>query len=203
VDDAAVARLQAELERLRESRRRLVAAADADRRAIERQLHAGVQQHLSALAMKLQLAGEAAVADPTAVGQILEEALDDVHQAARDAALLAEHIYPPGLEGAGMPLAMRSAAARAGVRASLQIPPHASYSSEVTATIYWCLSEALQQAETEVTVSVDDDEGAVTFEVVFDGSLGGEVSARLHDRVDALGGSLVVEPGRLSGRLPC
>ena len=52
-------RLLVELEELRASRRRLVLAADADRRTIERDLHDGIHQHLIALAVSLQLARQA------------------------------------------------------------------------------------------------------------------------------------------------
>ena len=60
-------RLRVELEELRASRRRLVLAADADRRTIERDLHDGVHQHLISLAVSLQLAGQAEDSDPAAL----------------------------------------------------------------------------------------------------------------------------------------
>ena len=57
---------------LRASRKRLVLAADADRRRIERELHEGVQQHLVALAVNLQLASRLADTDPPAAKELLE-----------------------------------------------------------------------------------------------------------------------------------
>src|SRR6266498_1729613 len=65
-------RLQLELAELHASRKRLVLAADAARRTIERELHDGVQQHLVALAVNLQLAGRLADADPAAVRALLD-----------------------------------------------------------------------------------------------------------------------------------
>ena len=59
-------RLNAEVEELRASRERLVLAADADRRGIERELHNGVQQDLVALAVNAQLAGRLVDTDPEA-----------------------------------------------------------------------------------------------------------------------------------------
>src|SRR3954454_21835800 len=58
---------------LRASRARIVAAADAARRRIERGLHDGAQQHLVALAVTLQLAAQAADADPESTKPLLEE----------------------------------------------------------------------------------------------------------------------------------
>ena len=66
-------RLRLEVEELRASRGRLVAANDADRRRLERDLHDGPQQHLIALAVNLQLARQLADADPTAAKALLEE----------------------------------------------------------------------------------------------------------------------------------
>ena len=76
------------------ARRRLVLAADADRRAIERELHEGVQQHLVALAVNLQLARQSADADPEAAKELLEQMGRDVQQALDETAQLAQRIYP-------------------------------------------------------------------------------------------------------------
>jgi signal transduction histidine kinase len=78
--------LQRELAELRESRKRLLLAADDDRRGIERDLHEGVQQHLVALAVNLQLAGRLVNADPAAAKTLLEEMERDLHQALDEAA---------------------------------------------------------------------------------------------------------------------
>ena len=72
-------RLRVELEELRASRRRLVLAADADRRTIERDLHDGVHQHLISLAVSLQLAGQAEASDPAALHALLAEMARAVH----------------------------------------------------------------------------------------------------------------------------
>lgn len=64
-----------EVEELRASRARLVHAADGDRRRLERELHEGVQQHLVALAVELQLAESQAGSTPVR-GCFLEEMRD-------------------------------------------------------------------------------------------------------------------------------
>src|SRR5512132_1843685 len=81
-------RLRAEVAELRVARERLVLAADADRRTIERDLHDGVHQHLVALAASVQLARLAVDSDPAAAKTLLEELGRDVRQALDETALL-------------------------------------------------------------------------------------------------------------------
>lgn len=209
-------RLRVEIAELRTSRERLVLAADADRRRIERDLHEGVQQHLVALAVNLQLAGGLADADLAAAKALLEQMGRDVQQALDEAAQLAQRIYPALLEVGGLAAALRSAAVSAGIRASVRVTAGASYPHEVAGTVYFCCLEALEQAGAgaRATVTVRDEEGAVAFEVFEDGAHSAAGTARsdpgldqLRDRVEALGGRLTIqsEPGRgtrVSGSLP-
>jgi signal transduction histidine kinase len=202
-------RLRQEGAELRASRRRLILAADADRRMIERELHGGVQQHLVALAVNLQLAEQSADADPAGTKALLAELGRDVQRALDESAQLAQRIYPPLLEAGGLAAALRSAAGAAGVRASLEVTAGASFPPEVAGTVYWCCLEALEHAGAgaKATVTVRDEDGAVAFEVVADGSRSRDGLDRLRDRVEALGGRLTVrsEPGRdtrVAGSLP-
>ena len=103
-------RLRFEVTELRASRKRLVLAADTDRRIIERDLHEGVQQHLVALAVNLQLAGGLVDADPAAAKALLEEMGRDVQQALDETAKLAQRIYPALIEARGFAATLRSAA---------------------------------------------------------------------------------------------
>lgn len=202
-------RLRLELAELRASRKRLVLAADADRRRIERDLHEGVQQHLVALAVNLQLAGQSLDADPAAAKALLAEMGRDVQQALDETAQLAQRIYPPLLEADGLAAALRSAAVSAGIRASFKVVAGANYPPEIARAVYWCCLEVLELAAAgaRATVTVRDDEGALAFEVVQDGARSDSGLDRLRDRVEALGGRLTIrsEPGRgirVSGSLP-
>jgi signal transduction histidine kinase len=202
-------RLRHELAELRASRRRLVLAGDAERRMIERELHARVQQHLVALAVNLQLAEQAVDADPGAAKALLAEMGRDVQCALDETAQLAQRIYPPLLVAGGLAAALRAAAGVAGIRASLEVPAGASYPPEIAAAVYWCCLEALEHAGAgaRATVTVRDEDGAVAFEVVEDGSRSGEGLDRLRDRVEALGGWLTIRSDagrgtRVSGSLP-
>jgi signal transduction histidine kinase len=208
-------RLRLEVAELHASRRRLVLAADTDRRSIERNLHEGVQQHLVALAVNLQLAGPLVAADRAAAKALLDEMRRDVQRALDETARLAQRIYPPLLEAGGLAAAVRSAAVSAGVPTSVEVAAGTSYAPEVAWTIYLCCLEALEHAgvEARAKVTVRDEEGTLAFEVVEVGAPlpnGPAYSdaglARLRDRVEALGGRLTIasEPGgiRVSGSLP-
>jgi signal transduction histidine kinase len=188
-------RLRAEVPELRASRARLILAADADCRRIERDLHEGAQQHLVALAVNLQLAGQLVDANPAAAKALLEEMGRDVQQALGEAAQLAERIYPPSLEAGGLAAALRAAAVSAGLPASVDVSARSTYEPEITRTVYLCWLEALENVggEGRATVTVREEDGALTFELAV-----GESSARLdglRDRVEALGGRLTVESG--------
>ena len=93
--------LHLEVGELLASRKRLVLAADADRRRIERELHDGPQQHLVALAVNLQLTRRLVDVDPAAARALLEEMGRDVQEALEGARKLAHRIYPPLLEAGG------------------------------------------------------------------------------------------------------
>src|SRR3954452_21527027 len=88
-------RLDAEVRSLRMSRRRLIEAADADRRAIERDAHDGLQQDLVALAIDLRRLSGLLDADPAAAKSLVDELSANVRRALQDAAELARSIYPP------------------------------------------------------------------------------------------------------------
>jgi signal transduction histidine kinase len=193
---------------LRPAPERLVLAADADRRTIERDLHNGVHQYLVALATTLQLARLAADSDPAAVNALLEEMDRDVRQALGETALLAQHIYPSTLELGGLAALLRSVAVHARVPVTVDVAG-SSYPAEVGMTVYLCWLALLARGsdESPVTIRVREDEEALTFELVGKAAASDEDLDRLQDRVEALGGRLTSEPEpggaiRLSGSLP-
>ena len=201
-------RLRVEIEELRAARERLVLAADADRRAIERELHAGVHQRLVALATSLQLARLAAGSDPAAVETLLEEMTGDVRQALDDTALLAQGIYPSALELGGFASLLRAAAVNADVRATVDVSDGSSLAPEIGMTVYLCWLALLARGSNErpVSIALREDEEALTFEIVGEPSGSDADLKRLQDRVVALGGRLTIEPApgggvRLSGSL--
>ena len=105
---ALTAELQATIDELRASRRRLVEAQDAERQRIERNLHDGAQQQLVALTIQLSLLEDAAD-DPGEVRQMAGQLRAGLHAALDDLRALARGIYPPLLADQGLAAALRGA----------------------------------------------------------------------------------------------
>lgn len=203
-----VNRLRHEVAELRVSRKLLVRAADVDSRRIERHLHGGAQQHLIALAMRLQLVEPLVDADPAAAKGVLEEMKRDVEAALAETTQLAQRIYPPLRTSGDLAAAMRAAAASAGLAASVEVAPAARLSSEAARTVYLCWLEALDNAagKAEATVAGGGEE-ALAFEVIADGAPSGTGFEGVTERVEALGGNVTIRSGpggklRLAGSFP-
>ncbi|MDP8932246.1 MAG: sensor histidine kinase [Actinomycetota bacterium] len=213
------AELLARLDELQESRKRLVAAQDHERRRIERDLHDGAQQYLVALKTRLSLAKKVGERDADrAVGLIaeLEELADETLETLRE---LARGIYPPLLADQGLYAALEAKARRAVVPVEVRADGITRYSQEVEAAAYFCCLEALQNASkyahaSRVTIRLWEEDGVLVFSVEDDGQGFDPASARrgtgtqnMLDRVDALGGTIGVRsaPGQgttIEGRIP-
>jgi signal transduction histidine kinase len=218
---ATLDEVRRQADELQASRARIVAASDAARRQIERNLHDGAQQHLVALAVNVRLARKLADTDPAASAQILDQLGDGLQEAVQELRALAHGIYPPLLVDRGVVEALRSAAGRAALPTEVEAEGVGRYAPEVEAAIYFCCMEALQNAgkhagpDAAAVVRIREEEGAVLFEVTdtgagFDsaGTAGkGAGFVNMRDRVGAIGGALEVHsaPGAgttISGRLP-
>ena len=97
---------------LRESRARIVASGDAERRKVERNLHDGAQQHLVALAVNLRLARDIIVDDQESGLEMLDALAGEVQETIQELRELAHGIYPPLLVDSGLAEALRAAANR-------------------------------------------------------------------------------------------
>jgi signal transduction histidine kinase len=204
--DAALA---STLDDLRASRARLVAAADAERRRIERNLHDGAQQHLVALAVSLRLARDLVRDDPDASVELLSELAVDVRDTIQQLRDLAHGIYPPLLMDAGLGDALHAAAQRAPQPVATNVDV-ARHGTEIEAAVYFCCLEALQNAakhapDAEVEVRVWDDGDCLRFVVADDGPgfdrtavTAGHGFQNMADRLGAIGGSVTWDaaPGR-------
>jgi signal transduction histidine kinase len=201
--------LRLEVEDLRASRERLALAHEAERRVFERALHDGVQQLLVGLAANLELATADADTDPGATIALLGAMRQDVQQALEETRTLAHRLYPPLLEAGGLRPALRAAAASAGVRITTDIPSEATCPPGIAGAIYFSCVDALEQAGagSSATITVRNEEGAVSFVVLVDRDLGTAWVPLSRDRVEALGGRLNVgsepdERTQLVGSLP-
>jgi signal transduction histidine kinase len=196
-----------QIEALRASRKRLLLAAEDERCKLERRLHNGVHQQLVALAVNLQLAGALTDSDPIAARKLLEEMGRDVHEALAETTQVAQSLYPP-LDVLGLAATLRSAAAFAGVQASveLDLDVEASYPRGVMESIYLCWLETLEHTgnKRHAAITVRNHADGLTFEIVADGQIALQAS---RDQVEAFGGGLSARPEpegltRLVGELP-
>ena len=89
-----------------------MAAADAERRRVERDLHDGAQQHLVALAVNVRLVRDLVTEDPDAAAEALDEIAGEVKATVQELRDLAHGIYPPLLMDNGLPEALRAVASR-------------------------------------------------------------------------------------------
>ena len=217
---ASLEQVKRQSEQLRESRARVVSAADAERRRIERDLHDGAQQQLVALAVNLRLARELAGSDPEQATDVLTQLADDVQATLEELREFAHGIYPPLLADRGLGEALSAVARRAPIPTRLEAATIGRHAPDVEATVYFCCLEALQNAgkhagrNAEATLRVTEQEGALVFEVSDDGAgfdPGGGASGagfeNMTDRLGAIGGTLRVEssPGRgarITGTIP-
>jgi signal transduction histidine kinase len=199
-------RLRAQAVELQASRGRLVAAADAERRRIERNLHDGAQQHLVALAVKVRLLEQLAERDPERARSLMTQLQDDVRSAIEELRSLAHGIYPPLLSSSGLGQAMSAACRRAPLPASVEADGVGRHAPEIEAAVYFCCLEALQNAakyagsEASARVRIWEDAGGLLFEVTDDGGgfapgKNGEGAGltNMRDRLGAVGGALRVE----------
>jgi signal transduction histidine kinase len=202
-------RLQAAVEEqlveVRASRARIVAAGDAERRRVERDLHDGAQQRLVSLMLSLRLA-QARLghgADPS-----LRDSLDQASAEARAALVelreLARGIHPEILTQAGLGPAIQSLADRAPVEVTVDVGTE-RYSAAIEGAAYFVVSEALANIAkyaraSRVVVRSTTQAGSLTLEVSDDGVGGADAAAGsglrgLADRLSAVDGSLqVVSP---------
>ena len=194
--------LTAQVTELQDARSRIIAAADDERRRIERDLHDGAQQRLVALALNLRMAEQRAVdGDPTTV-ELIQAAGEEANLALKELRDLARGIHPAILTNRGLPAALQDLATRATVPTEVVAAPDERLPGSVEAAAYFVVSECLaniaKHAEAEAaTVAVSVEDGRLTVEVSDDGVGGAELDGGsgmqgLADRVGALSGSLAV-----------
>jgi signal transduction histidine kinase len=189
-------------EQLAASRARIVEAADAARRRIERDLHDGAQQRLVSLALSLRRL-ESTFEPNSAATRELAVARAELDAALEELRELARGIHPSILTDRGLEAALRAVAARSTVPVELDVDRCGKLPATVQTTAYFVVVEALTNAAKHakpdrVEVRVGVDEGDAVVEVRDDGSGGvdptrGSGLCGLDDRLTALGGTLEIE----------
>ncbi len=210
---ASLADLQRHAEELRASRARVVAAADSERRRVERDLHDGAQQQLVLLGLKLGMAGRLIGGKDLAGATVMHDELRaDLGRALSELRDLAHGIYPAVLENEGLPGALREAVERAAIPTALECDGAGRYPPGLEAAVYFCCLEALQNAAkhagegARARIALAERARGLVFEVADDGQgfdtkvVRASVGLQnMTDRIGALGGKLTIRSAPGSG----
>jgi signal transduction histidine kinase len=198
---AALANVDAR-EQLAASRARIVEAADAARRRIERDLHDGAQQRLVSLALRLRRL-ESSLGPDSAATHELTSARAELGAALEELRELARGIHPSILTDRGLEPALAAVAGRSTVPVDLDLDGCGALPLSVQTTAYFVVVEAVTNASKHahserIEVRVAVGEGHARVEVRDDGSGGvdttrGSGLSGLADRVSAVGGTLEIE----------
>jgi signal transduction histidine kinase len=194
--------LRANLEDLRASRQRVVAAQDAAARRLERNIHDGAQQQLVALAMKANLARSLVGRDERKEGDLLDQLKADAQDALENLRDLARGVYPPLLADQGLVAALTSQVRKSAVPVDVEADGIGRFAQDAEAAVYFCTLEALQNVAkyaqaSRATVHLHREDGHLAFDITDDG-VGPDATGYgtgmqgMADRLAALGGELIV-----------
>jgi len=212
------------LESLTKSRAAIVAATDAERRRIERDLHDGAQQRLVSLAMNLGIARARFSEVPEPVKQEIAEAHDEALMALSEVREFIRGLHPAVLNDRGLDAALSGLAARAPLPVRLKVDMSRPAAPSVEAVAYFIVSEAItnvvkhaRATQAEVTVARDGDLLRIT---VADNGAGGAALGGTGDpdggtglrglvqRAASVDGTLTIDsppggPTVITAELPC
>jgi signal transduction histidine kinase len=196
--------LVSKLEQLRASRLRILEAADGERRRLERNLHDGAQQRLTAALLGLRSLASRLAEDPE-LRPMAQGTLEELEGAIDELRELARGLHPPLLANRGLEAALRAGASRAALPVEVDLRLPRRLPEAVEAAAYYVCAEACTNAVKHARASGlwlrAVDEGSTLTVAVRDDGIGGaciecqdEASGLggLVDRVEALGGTLAI-----------
>jgi signal transduction histidine kinase len=211
--------LAARVTELEISRERVVDAAEAERRRIERDLHDGAQQRLVALAMELGRAKAKFADDLDAARELVDQAHTQAKEALTELRNLVRGVHPPVLTDRGLDAALSGLAALCPVPVDVHVDVPVRPRSSVEAVAYFMVAEALtnvakhsRASHAKVVVEGHGYPGTLTVMVSDDGIGGANINgpglSGLADRVSGVDGRLSVEspvggPTIIAAELPC
>ena len=199
------AHVAVQLDELRESRRRLLDAADDERARLEQRLHEGAERRLDAFADMLTRARHDARERGHNPGtELLDTAAQELERALADVRALARGLHPRALTERGLRAAVTELAKGSPLAVDVEVPAE-RFAPPVEATAYFVCAEALANVgkyarATRVSCRVARSDGSLRVVVEDDGVGGADVMTGtglrgLADRVNAVGGELrVVSP---------
>jgi signal transduction histidine kinase len=185
---------------LNASRARIVAAADATRRRIERDLHDGTQQRLVSLALEMRAAEQAVPAELHEHRATLVRAAEGLTSVLNELREIARGIHPAILAEGGLGPALKTLARRSAVPVELELPSELQLPERIEVAAYYIVSEAMTNAAKHahasvVRVAVEVHEQLLRVSVRDDGRggadpAGGSGLVGLKDRAEAMGGTM-------------
>jgi signal transduction histidine kinase len=197
------------------SRARLLTAGDEARRQVARDLHDGAQQRLVHTILTLKLAQGVQDDDAEEKRTLVGEALEEAEHANEELRELAHGLLPSVLTRGGLTAGVESLVTRVRLPVGVEVTEQ-RFAPAIEASAYFVVAEALTNvakhsaaASAEVRVWVEDD--VLHVDVRDDGAGGARLEGSglvgLSDRVEALGGRLLVDspPGqgtRVGATLP-
>src|SRR4051812_23121181 len=196
----------------RRTTREVLAAGDAERERIAHDLHDGVQQHLTALRVRLALAADRfGDRGETEAGALLQSFGDDLDHVIDEMRDVAKGIYPALLTSSGLAAALVAAGAQSGQPVTVQASGVRRCRPEVEIAVYFSCLAALDNAAKHagpapVSVDLSDTGGALDFTVADSGAgfdpaaaqVGAGI-ANMRDRIAAVGGTLAVDSAPARG----
>ena len=202
--------LAARVSELEISRERVVDAAEAERRRIERDLHDGAQQRLVALAMELGRAKARFADDPDAARVLVDQAHAQAKEALTELRNLVRGVHPPVLTERGLDAALSGLAALCPIPVDVHVDVPVRPRTSVEAVAYFVVAEALtnvakhsRASHAKVMVEGHGFPGTLTVMISDDGIGGAKAESPglsgLADRVSGVDGRLSVES---AGRRP-
>jgi signal transduction histidine kinase len=201
------------------SRERVLDAAEAERRRIERDLHDGAQQRLVALAMELGRAKAKFADDLDAAKELVDQAHAQAKEALTELRNLVRGVHPPVLTDRGLDAALSGLAALCPIPVDVHVDVPVRPKSTVEAVAYFMVAEALtnvakhsRASHAKVMVEGHGYPGMLTVMVSDDGIGGADADgpglSGLADRASGVDGRLTVEsppggPTIIAAELPC
>jgi signal transduction histidine kinase len=211
--------LAARVIQLETSRERVVDAAEAERRRIERDLHDGAQQRLVALAMELGRAKARFADDPDGARVLVDQAHAQAKEALTELRNLVRGVHPPVLTERGLDAALSGLAALCPIPVDVHVDVPVRPRTSVEAVAYFVVAEALtnvakhsRASHAKVMVEGHGFPGTLTVMISDDGIGGAKAESPglsgLADRVSGVDGRLSVEspaggPTIIAVELPC
>jgi signal transduction histidine kinase len=205
---AAIANAEAQ-GALAASRARIVAAGDAARRRIERDLHDGAQQRLVSLSLRLRSTQALAPAGAGELAGRLEGAITEVNSVLEELREIARGLHPAILAQSGLNPALRALARRSAIPVHLDVQVAERLPEPVEVAAYYVVAEALTNAAKHARAHTAEVEvaahGGVLHICVRDDGRGGahlgggSGLVGLKDRVEALGGRIALHSPARAG----